>query len=162
MRSGCLDWQKHKDISMANFFDYRLDIHHIFPKAWCARRGVDTTKQESIVNKTAISFDTNRSIGGRAPREYLRILERKAGIPPAKLDTIVATHAIDPGTLRSDDFEAFFTNRRARLIGLIAEAMGKPVTAEDTTGEGSAAAFEPEPPDLEDAPDPLSEEATTG
>jgi hypothetical protein len=157
MRRGCLDWQKHQNISMANFFDYRVDIHHIFPKAWCAKHGVDIAKQESIVNKTAISFDTNRSIGGRAPEDYLRILERRAGILAVKLDGIVATHAIDPGTLRAGDFDMFFSDRRARLIAIISEAMGKPVTGEeDTTGEGSAAAFEPEPPDMEDVPDPVS------
>ena len=34
MRNGCLDWQKHQPMSLASFFDYRVDIHHIFPKAW--------------------------------------------------------------------------------------------------------------------------------
>jgi hypothetical protein len=159
MRNGCLDWQKHKNISMANFFDYRVDIHHIFPKAWCSNHGVDLGRQESIVNKTAISFDTNRSIGGRAPQDYLRLVEKKAGIPAEKLDSIVATHAIDPRTLRSGDFDAFFADRRSRLIALISEAMGKAVTMEDATGEGSAAAFETEPLDAEDVADPLSEEA---
>ena len=67
MRDGCLDWQKHKPISLASFFDYRIDIHHIFPKAWCDndKHDVDVARRESIINKTAISFDTNRSIGGR-------------------------------------------------------------------------------------------------
>ena len=58
MRNGCLDWQKHQTMSLASFFDYRVDIHHIFPKAWCNNNDVDAAHRESIVNKTAISFST--------------------------------------------------------------------------------------------------------
>jgi hypothetical protein len=45
----------------------------------------------------------------------------------AGLDTIVATHHIDPATLRAADFNAFFDARTAALVGVVAEAMGKPV-----------------------------------
>lgn len=92
MREGCLDWQKHKPITLASFFDYRIDIHHIFPKAWCtkAENDVDPARRESIVNKTAISFDTNRSVGGRPPSEYLPTLQKKASVSVARmLETVM-------------------------------------------------------------------------
>lgn len=159
MREGCMDWQKHKPISLASFFDYRIDIHHIFPKTWCNKNDVDAARRESIVNKTAISFDTNRRIGGRPPSEYVSTLEKKVGIAAAQLDGILGSHAIDPACLRSDDFDKFFDDRRRRLLELIGIAMGKPAVVDDDDLEREMALFEEEPEDLEDLPDLLDSTA---
>ena len=53
-------------MNTASFFGYEIDIHHIFPKDWCGKNGIHHNRQESIVNKTAISFDTNRIIGNKS------------------------------------------------------------------------------------------------
>ena len=148
MREGCLDWQKHKPISFASFFDYHIDIHHIFPKAWCNKNDVDDARRESIVNKTAISFDTNRRIGGRAPSEYLLTIEQKAGISADQLDRIVTTHAIHAASLRANDFEYFFENRKDQLLAIISKAMGKPAIVDDEQIESEVSLFESEPDEL--------------
>lgn len=132
MQADCLDWIKHQPMNMASFFDYKIDIHHIFPKDWCAKNGIDHNRQESIVNKTAISFDTNRIIGGKSPAEYVKVLEKRAGVQAEDLDKVLRTHLLDPAALRAADFGTFFTRRRAGLIALMSEAMGKPVV-EDLT-----------------------------
>ena len=157
MREGCLDWQKHKPITLASFFDYRIDIHHIFPKAWCtkAENDVDPARRESIVNKTAISFDTNRSIGGRPPSEYLPTLQKKASVSAERLDGILESHRIDPVALRNDDFDAFFDDRKRRILDLIGLAMRKPAIADDEHAEREMDLFEDEPEELEDLPDML-------
>lgn len=155
MRNGALDWQKHKPMSLASFFDYRVDIHHIFPKAWCNKHDVDDARRESIVNKTAISFDTNRSIGGRAPSDYMMALEKKAGIPGGQLDEILATHAINAGALRTDDFDGFFDDRKRQLLDIIGIAMVKPAIIDDENLETELSLFEVEPDDIEDEPDVL-------
>ena len=156
MRNDCLDWQKHQPMSLASFFDYRVDIHHIFPKAWCNKNDVDADHRESIVNKTAISFDTNRSIGGRAPSHYMPTLEKKAGISADQLDEILATHAVDASALRADDFDRFFEHRKRQLLEMIGMAMGKPAIIDDENIEREISLFEPEPDDLEDDPDELA------
>ncbi len=160
MREGCLDWQKHKTISLASFFDYRIDIHHIFPKAWCNRlRGdqrtpyVDAARRESIVNKTAISFDTNRSIGGRPPSEYVVRLERKAGVDAALLDQVLGSHYVNPAALRADDFEAFFSDRKERLLELIGFAMGKPANKDEDVIDQELALYDGETEDLDELQD---------
>lgn len=157
MRNGALDWQKHKPMSLASFFDYRVDIHHIFPKAWCNKNDVDDARRESIVNKTAISFDTNRSVGGRAPSDYMPTLEKKAGIPADQLDDILATHAVNAGALRADDFDGFFEDRKAKLLGIIGAAMVKPAIVDDERIEAEIGLFELEPDDIEDEPDVVDE-----
>lgn len=151
MRSNCEDWAKAKAISLASFFDYSIDIHHIFPKAWCEKHKIDAAQRESIVNKTAISSETNQSIGGRAPADYLARLEKKSGIAARTLDAIVATHAIDPRHLRANDFDAFFGDREGRLLHLIGEAMGKHPPSESDESEGTEAGFEPEPEDIDES-----------
>jgi hypothetical protein len=147
MRNGSLDWMKHQPMSMATFFDYQVDIHHIFPKAWCDRNGIDLGRRESIINKTAISRTTNISIGGRSPAEYVVTLEKKAGISAKELDQIIATHEIEPADLRDAAFDLFFDHRRGALLRLIALAMGKePIP--DLTG-GTLDEYDADPVEIE-------------
>jgi hypothetical protein len=156
MRGGATDWKYRKIIGHATFVPLKIDVHHIFPKAWCAKNDVDDARRESIVNKTPISYETNRSIGGRSPRDYLAKLERDTGLTAEALDTIVATHHIDPATLRAADFDKFFEARTAALVKVAAEAMGKPVVL-DLSDQAVAQygdderpeEFEPEPDDQE-------------
>jgi hypothetical protein len=134
----------------------RSTFTHVFPKVWCEKNGVDDVHRESIVNKAPISYETNRSIGGRSPRDYLTKLEKDTGLMPDELDTIVATHHINPASLRTADFDAFFAAHTAALVKVVAEAMGKPVVmdlsdqavAEYSNGE-QPDAFEAEPDDQE-------------
>src|SRR5262249_41199728 len=56
MRQGGRDWMKDEPINMATFLDQQIDIHHIFPKAWCNKNNIDENRRESIVNKTPLSY----------------------------------------------------------------------------------------------------------
>lgn len=151
MQKDCLDWIKKQPMNMASFFDYKIDIHHIFPKDWCGKNGIDHNRQESIVNKTAISYDTNRIIGGKSPADYIKVLEKRADLEGTDLDDVLATHFLDPGSLRNANFETFFAHRRKALIALISEAMGKPVVEEQVEVEqAEAAQYEAEADDVTD------------
>ena len=149
MQSDCLDWIKHQPMNMASFYGYKVDIHHIFPKDWCAKNGVDHNRQESIVNKTAISFDTNRIIGGKSPASYVKVLESRAGVTSDQLDAVLSTHLLSPAALRDADFDTFFSERRAALVQLIGEAMGKPVQVE-ALDAAEVVAYEVEDDDVTD------------
>lgn len=134
MQHGSRDFRTGKLIDVHAYFDDNIDIHHIFPKKWCADNGVDKGVADSVVNKTAIDARTNKIIGGDAPSRYLARLQRNDGIDPAKLDAIVRSHGIDPLVLRRDDFAAFFAQRFEQLVSQIEEAMGKPANR-STEGE---------------------------
>ncbi len=99
MKRGCLDWIKDQPMGMHTFYEYKVDIHHIFPKAWCEKNGVDADHRESIVDNTAISFDTNRTIGGVAPSKYVDKVERKSGLAGPALDRVLETHHIASAAL---------------------------------------------------------------
>lgn len=135
MGQGCRDFITGKPADIMTFFNDEIDVHHVFPQAYCATRGIDPGLVNSIVNKTPLSKWSNIRIGGDAPSVYLKRIEEKDGIPAATLDEILRTHLIDPDCLRRDDFEGFFAARQEALAGLVARAMDKPVVAEHGTNE---------------------------
>ncbi|MYC06501.1 MAG: DUF262 domain-containing protein [Chloroflexi bacterium] len=131
MRDGSRDFLSGIPIEDTTFFDESVDIHHIFPRNWCARQGIGSSLFNSIVNKTAISARTNRSIGGRAPSLYLPTLERNAKVSPEVMDEILESHRIPAWTLRLDDFNRFFADRAEGLLERIESAMGKQIAREE-------------------------------
>lgn len=131
MAEGAADWRSGQPFNATVFFDEDVDIHHIFPKAWCIKSTIDARRYDSIINKTPLGFRTNRILGGAAPSDYLAKLEQE-GAPPigaAALDRFLASHLLDPALLRANDFEAFMQDRAARLLGVIARATGHGVQA---------------------------------
>jgi hypothetical protein len=83
----------------------------------------------AIVNKTAISYKANRTIGGKAPSQYLEQVQKHAQVrlDDAGMDEILRTHLIDPALLRYDEFEKFYAARRSALLDMVARAMGKAI-----------------------------------
>jgi hypothetical protein len=130
MRDGCLDFRTGYPYDIQTYFDERIDIHHIFPQAWCRANGINAKRCDCVVNKTPISARTNRMIGGNAPSQYLARLQKSAGIEPARMDEILPTHLIDPAALRVDDFDRFFYARSQSLLEKIEKAMGKAIARE--------------------------------
>lgn len=124
---GALDLRNGYSIDVQNYFDDKIDIHHIFPRKWCSAKGIDQNRYNCIINKTPISAKTNRMIGGKAPSNYLAHMEQNAGTDNDHMDQILVTHLIEPNYLRNDDFEGFFKAREEALIKMIEQAMGKPV-----------------------------------
>lgn len=134
IKQGCYDWHfTEAPIDGEAAVGRDVDIRMIFPKAWFQRAGRRDERMNSIVNKTALSYQTGQRMGSRAPTAYLDVLAREAGAPPDWLDDRVATHMIDPELLRAADFDAFFQDRTARLLDLVDGAMGKRAVRTDAS-----------------------------
>lgn len=129
------DWMEDKALDKVQYVNLAVDIHHIFPQKWCNEHGIDDERRESIVNKTAISAVTNRTIGGVAPSSYLGLIESKAQISPDSLDALLEAHLVPAELLRQDDFDAYFAERRERLCQLVEKAIGKAVPRDLDKGE---------------------------
>jgi hypothetical protein len=143
MKHGCRDFISGKPTDIMTFFNERIDIHHVFPQAWCVSRKIDPARFNAIVNKTPLSRRTNIVIGGSAPSVYLKRIEREQGISSDRLDDILASHLIDPVHLRTDDFEGFYAARREVLADLVARAMDKPVVLATGANETEREAEDP-------------------
>jgi hypothetical protein len=129
MKEDAQDFRSGQRFDHTVFFGENVDIHHIFPQDWCKNNDIKPSVFDSIINKTPLSYRTNRMIGGVAPSVYIARLEKgnatTPSINPEKLDSYLASHLIDPALLRTDNFDAFMTDRQKNLLALIEHAMGK-------------------------------------
>ena len=131
-----------RDMDFTSYKSDGIDIHHIFPKDYCIACKYPSRKWNSVVNKTPISYSTNRAIGGSAPSKYLERIETKGQVSHDMLDSYLESHWVDVESCRKDDFNTYFVKRASALLDAIANATGKPVAgrnSEDVVREfGSA------------------------
>lgn len=126
-REGARDFFWKARIQELDLEEIALDIHHIFPKAWCDANGIKPATYNSVINKTAISYKANRMIGGKAPSSYLKSVQAHAQVQMGDdaMNAILESHFIAPQSMREDDFEQFFALRQQSLLAIVAQAMGK-------------------------------------
>lgn len=135
LREGARDFFWKATIQELDHEEVALDIHHIFPKDWCAGKGIKPNVFNAILNKTPISYKANRMIGGRAPSSYLAAIQshQQVGISDSAMDDILHSHCIDSAAMRADDFDTFYARRQESLLAVVERAMGK--TIERSMGE---------------------------
>lgn len=134
MRNGCLDFCTGRSIDEQIFFDDSIDIHHVFPIAWCKANEIGKDAYNSIINKTPLARRTNNWIRAKAPSEYLSTLRTEAETDQDTRDEILASHLIyanAAAALRKNDFWGFFNARKEALLKAIEKAMGKPVIRDE-------------------------------
>ena len=129
LREGASDWMTGEGVSIQNYFDENIDIHHIFPQKWCRNNAIEPARCDSIINKTPLSARTNRSVGGDPPDEYLDRITA-SGVPHEFLEKYLKSHLIDPTHLWSDDFDRFFNARQTALLNAIRMVMGKQIATD--------------------------------
>lgn len=132
-KEKCRDFMNDTTIDIVNSMLESPDIHHIFPEAYCVKKGIKRQLYNSIVNKTPILPATNRSIGGNAPSEYTKnILKKVNGLSEDMLKQRIESHCVNYDALVADDFDTYFIDRAKKLLALIENAMGKPVSDRDS------------------------------
>jgi hypothetical protein len=98
-----------------------LDDHHIVPDSW-GNKNLKGSLGNSILNRTALSADTNRHvIGKKLPNEYLPELIKQNG--ESHVRGIFETHFISPiafdilmrDPFGPDDYEAFISERQRTI-----------------------------------------------
>jgi hypothetical protein len=68
-------------------------------------------------------------IGGKAPSSYLSTIQlhKQVGLNDDAMNAILLSHYIDPATLRADDFNQFYEQRKNNLLEIVERVMGKAV-----------------------------------
>lgn len=127
MADGARDWLSAENIDFSNYFSEAIDIHHIFPIAWCKKNNISKNDYNSIINKTPLSSRTNRIVGGDAPSRYLQRIQKRAGVDVEEFEEILKSHLLSPQYLYADDFEGFFNHRKELILQKIEEAMNKKI-----------------------------------
>lgn len=76
MARGARDFRSGRPYEETMFFDEYVDIHRVFPKAWCRQRKIPPKLFDTVLDKTRLGYETNRIPGGLAPSGYLARLEK--------------------------------------------------------------------------------------
>ena len=154
-KEKCEEFMNATTMDLVNSMVQAPDIHHIFPEAYCKKQDYPRKKWNSIVNKTPILLQTNRSIGGNAPSVYTAgILKKVDGLTEETLRTRIKSHLINYDALVSDDFDTYFIDRAKALLTLIEKAMEKPVSdrGAETTIEQFGVSLESDKPNMAEKP----------
>ncbi len=131
MQDSPLDFMSGSKMDIASYIDEETDIHHIFPQAYCEGKEYPVRKWNSVVNKTPIYASTNRSIGGRAPSEYIKTMKNK-GLSDEMVVAAITSHKIDYELLSTDNFDKYFVDRAVKLLNRIEKATGKAISGRDS------------------------------
>ncbi|CAB4922592.1 unannotated protein [freshwater metagenome] len=110
----------------------KVDVHHIFPKAYLAT--IDPKLDADVIaNATFLTPVTNQSIGKRRPSDYLaEMKENLINVPELMRSHLVSAEALN--ALHQDDYPAFIEARSATIRDVaqllvdgdtIAQALGK-------------------------------------
>ncbi len=132
LKNHCQDFISGREMDFTVYKAENIDIHHIFPRAYCESMKYDKTLWNSVVNKTPITYSTNREIGGVAPSAYLSKIENKGQVAGDVLDKYIGTHWIDVSCCRNDDFHGHIISRAKMLLAAIENATGKSIAGKDS------------------------------
>jgi hypothetical protein len=135
---GAQDFISGKTMDFAIFTYEYIDIHHLFPRDYCKKKGYPITKVNSVVNRTPLSARTNKVIGSASPQDYLKRLTQNHNISEDSLKSLVSSHQVDYEDLSTNNFDGFFIKRAKAILTMIGKAMGKPVQdlgSEDVVNE---------------------------
>ena len=127
MDENTKDWLSATKIDFSTYFSDSIDIHHIFPVAWCEKNNIPRNDFDCIINKTPLSGRTNRIVSGDAPSKYLERLKKYAGVSDSEFNDILRSHVVSPDYMYKDDFYGFFNNRKEQILQRIEKAIGKQI-----------------------------------
>lgn len=130
LKHGSKDFISGQDMDFTQFKAANIDIHHIFPRSYCIKSGLPEEKWDSVINKTPISYITNREIGGAAPSEYLKHIAAK--VDRSSLTAYLSSHWISMEDCETADFDAFMRHRATALLDAVSAAMGKRIVGRDS------------------------------
>jgi len=139
LKNRPLDFKSGFEISTQLFHDHSIDHHHIFPSKYLEKGvpDIEPRKINCILNKTLIDASTNRSIGAKAPSEYLLIIENE--LESNSLNNVFKSHYIDGNLLKETPvkfenendytklariYNEFLKKRKETIMKLIWEAVG--------------------------------------
>lgn len=107
------------------------DVHHIFPKSYLKKNGIDSKgKYNQVANYTYLDTQVNKAISDSAPCEYFDVILKQCKTKDAKIGNIfdenelknnLCENAIPYDIINMDvnDYESFLHERRKRIAAMI-------------------------------------------
>ena len=112
-----------RDITVQDLILNKSDVHHVFPKQYLKKAGMNRGRYNQIANYAIAQSEINIAIGDRAPTEYFKHLKeqvaggrkRYGGITaPDELKVNYRMHCIPDGVenMTLEDYDVFLEERR--------------------------------------------------
>ncbi|MFK8273179.1 GmrSD restriction endonuclease domain-containing protein [Capnocytophaga canimorsus] len=67
-----------KDISVRELIEHRGDIHHLFPKDYLKKNGLDKGQYNQIANYVYMQSEINIKIGNKSPKDYFELIKQQS------------------------------------------------------------------------------------
>ena len=119
-----------KDILVRDLIAQRGDIHHLFPRDYLKKNGLDRSKYNQIANYVYMQSEINIKIGNRPPKEYFDLIQSQIQTDNQQISGISSeTELLD--NLRMNcvpteimgmelrDYQEFLAMRRRLMVGKI-------------------------------------------
>jgi len=117
-----------KDILVSDLISLRGDIHHLFPKDYLKKNGLDRSKYNQIANYVYMQSEINIKVGNKPPKDYFEIVKSQMIGNNQKVSGLATEqHLLDnlkmncvPTEIQQMDIENYndFLTIRRRLMAL--------------------------------------------
>jgi hypothetical protein len=121
-----------KDVLVGDLISLRGDIHHLFPKDYLSKNGLDRSKYNQIANYVYMQSEVNIKVGNKPPKDYFELIKTQildnnklvSGLSSEQelLDNLkmncVPTEIME---MSIDDYQDFLTLRRKLMAQKIKE-----------------------------------------
>jgi len=121
-----------KDVLVGDLISLRGDIHHLFPKDYLKKNGLDRSKYNQIANYVYMQSEINIKVGNKPPKDYFEIVKTQmldnkqqvSGLATEQqlLDNLKMNCVpIEIQQMSIDDYNDFLTLRRKLMATKIKE-----------------------------------------
>ncbi|QQS29844.1 MAG: DUF262 domain-containing protein [Sphingobacteriales bacterium] len=121
-----------KDVLVGDLISLRGDIHHLFPKDYLKKNGLDRSKYNQIANYVYMQSEINIKVGNKPPKDYFEVIinqmldnnKQVSGLSTQQelLDNL-QMNAVPTNIMQMsiDDYNDFLTARRKLMATKIKE-----------------------------------------
>ncbi len=121
-----------KDVLVGDLISLRGDIHHLFPKDYLQKNGLDRSKYNQIANYVYMQSEINIKVGNKPPRDYFEVIttqmqnnnKKVSGLANQQelLDNLIMNAVpIEIMQMNIDDYNDFLITRRKLMATKIKE-----------------------------------------
>jgi hypothetical protein len=125
-----------KDVLVGDLISLRGDIHHLFPKDYLKKYGLDRSKYNQVANYVYMQSEINIKVGNKCPKDYFELLNpqlNEIGKQISGINTELDLHAnlamnCVPTTITKmaiEDYDNFLIERRKLMAQKIKEYYNK-------------------------------------
>lgn len=121
-----------KDVSVGDLIALRGDIHHLFPKDYLKKNGLDKSQYNQIANYVYMQSEINIKVGNRSPKDYFELINSQINENNRKLSGLSTEKELadnlkmncvpeEISQMSINDYTDFLILRRKLIAGKIKE-----------------------------------------